>query len=304
MLIKKTLIISNMFSDDTRTPVLIERMFAETDNNRKGERNNLVLELKDPNTPSFRRTDILETIENFHKFTKYDSQIDNLDNLKIFESEMIKLDKTALGDGNIDEITDETLKGTPNPTFFSNNRRRKPRHMDDEGTDKKPGLGGTFEDRKKTYARHREEDIEKDKQRLTYLRLRPGSDLESMYSLLEFLYLELHEQKDTQNPDRFRALFVGSPNLLPKLLRYLRILKKIKSYNGIYNDETSREIISMALSPLPVPSVDDVDRELYMFLYNGGWWGRGAESPRSAFTYKDRAKLPEYPIANRIYQNR
>jgi len=193
--------------------------------------------------------------------------------------------------GDADEHTESTLEGTTNPTFFSNHKRRNPRTMEN------PKLGLTHEDRKKTYLDHRKIDIKNDYENLKNFRLHPAPDLESMYSLLEFLYVDLEKTVITHadlvyTPDKL-------PKYLPKMIRYLEIAEKIKSYNGIYNDETSREIISMVFSDLRVPTDADKLKLNDLFLSNAGY----ILKPKFFLTMKDLYKLPPFPNINRVYQD-
>jgi len=192
--------------------------------------------------------------------------------------------------GDADKHRESALKGTTNPTFFSDSRRRNPRTMEN------PKLGLTHGDRKKTYLNHREIDIINDYENLKEFRLNPAPDLESMYSLLEFLYMDL--EKTSIIPDDLVYTPGKHPKYLSKMIRYLEIGEKIRSYNGIYNDETSREIIAMVFSDLRVPTADD-KRTLENFLtINAGY----IHGPAHYFNFEDRMKkLPPFPDINRVY---
>ena len=198
------------------------------------------------------------------------------------------------------EILDSTLKGTQNPTFFGNNRSRNPRPIVN------PKLGTTLDSRNKTYASHLEKDIISDRPRLEKFRLDPKPDLESMYSLLEFLFMELKamifweplvHSKPIYDSEYLvideREIINPFPKAaLPKIVRYLEIFNKIKSYNGIYNDATSREIISIVFSNLPTARIADTGIQV------------DVKYPKYAFSREDRKNLPKYPDINRVYINR
>jgi len=187
--------------------------------------------------------------------------------------------------GEADKHTESTLEGTTNPTFFSNIRRRNPRTIANEK------LGLTHEDRKKTHLDHHKIDIK-------YFRLHPSPDLKSMYSLLEFLYFDLEKTFITSADLVYTP--GKHPKYLPKMLRYLEIGEKIRSYNGIYNDETSRELIDIVFSDLRVPTTADKRRFREVIRFNAGQ----LETPEEFFSMKVRIyKLPIMPDINRVYQD-
>jgi len=122
---------------------------------------------------------------------------------------------------------------------FSDGRHRAARPMTKPGT--------TLDMRKRRLDTEREHDIRN-------IRLKPGPDEKSMHELLVFLFEELV----SDNTTRLHTNDSVSLLLISKVARYREMWDMIKSYNGIFNKESSQKIIELVFSPFPKPSEQDL----------------------------------------------